>query len=473
VVIQYQITGTTAATIAESLERGVISGSLAPSELLPPIRDLAVILGVSPGTVAAAYRLARQRGLTVSDRRRGTRVRPWRRDDGGAPPARQGRYRSRPGQAATGTSTAATASPEPDTVIDVGSGNPDPELLPALGDILRRIDYRPVTYGSPVLHPALARVAAEQLAIDRVPTEFLTCTFGALDAISRILNTSLRPGDRVAVEDPGWPALINGLTQWGLIAIPMAVDDEGPLADALWEALAGGARAVVLTSRAQNPTGASITAERAASLLQVLARYPGVITIEDDHGHKIANVGLSSVTAATAATTAPAPSLPGPWAFVRSAAKAYGPDLRLAVVSGDATTVARVDASLDASAGWVSHLLQQVVAGLWSDQKVAKLTSAAADTYDERRHAFLEQLSALGIPAVGRTGLNVWIPVEDEASCVARLWAGGWRVGGGSAFRLASKPGVRVTTAALPVDMAPVLARAVSEAMGSEPGGRY
>jgi DNA-binding transcriptional MocR family regulator len=471
VIIQYQVTGNTAANIADSLERGVISGSLAPSELLPPIRDLAKLLEVSPGTVASAYRLARLRGLTVSDGRRGTRVRPWRRETTPAPwpaPApdtdtdTDNRYRNRLGEPSVPSSDASHGQ-----VVDLGSGNPDPELLPDLAATLHRINYRPVSYGSPVLEASLEQVATTQLTADGVPVDHLTCTFGALDAISRILNSSLRPGDRVAIEDPGWPALINGLTQWGLVAVPVTVDDDGPVPDALWEALAGGARAVVLTSRAQNPTGASITGDRATAVVEVLARYPGVITIEDDHGHKIANVDLHSITAAHTK------SLPGPWAFVRSAAKAYGPDLRVAIVAGDATTVNRVDASLDASAGWVSHLLQQTVADLWFDDAVAELTRAAANTYDDRRRALLEHLTTAQIRAVGRTGLNIWVAVEDEASCVAKLWEGGWRVAGGRAFRLASEPGIRITTAALPVEQAPVLAKAVTEALGTTSAGRY
>ncbi|MGO9559518.1 MAG: aminotransferase class I/II-fold pyridoxal phosphate-dependent enzyme [Acidimicrobiales bacterium] len=459
---QYQVTGNTAVSIADSLERGVVSGALAPSELLPPIRELAELLEVSPGTVASAYRLARQRGLTVSDGRRGTRVRPWRREATSAPVADDRRYRNRPAEPASPGSTASGKQ-----VVDLASGNPDPELLPDITATLRRINYRPVSYGSPVLEQSLARIATTQLAADHVPVDHLTCTFGALDAIGRVLNSSLRPGDRVAIEDPGWPALINGLTKWGLLAVPVTVDDDGPVPDALWEALAGGTRAVVLTSRAQNPTGASITAARASALVEILARYPGVVTIEDDHGHKIANVGLHSITAAHT------PSLPGPWAFVRSAAKAYGPDLRLAVLAGDATTVNRVDASLDASAGWVSHLLQQAVSDLWSNADVAQITKAAADTYDERRGALLEHLAAAQVRAVGRTGLNVWVAVDDEASCVARLWEGGWRVAGGRAFRLASEPGIRITTAALPSEQAPDLARAVAEAIGRASAGRY
>ncbi|MCZ0978932.1 GntR family transcriptional regulator [Streptomyces diastatochromogenes] len=59
---QYAIEGATAKGIAASVERGVSEGGLTPGDALPPVRRLADELGVSPGTVATAYKELRQRG---------------------------------------------------------------------------------------------------------------------------------------------------------------------------------------------------------------------------------------------------------------------------------------------------------------------------------------------------------------------------------------------------------------------------
>ena len=441
---QYHLNGSTAASIAGSIEQEVLSGALAPGELLPPVRTLAAALGVSAGTVAAAYRLAGQRGLTLSDRRRGTRVRPWRREGGGPP--------------------GAAAAPAPsDAERDLASGTPDPRLLAASGELLACLDYRPGSYGAPAIAPELAEVARVQLAADHVPAEHLGCTSGALDAMSRLLAAFLHPGDRVGVEDPGWPALIDLVGTLGLRPVPMALDDDGPLPDSLWQALAGGARAVVVTSRAQNPTGAALSEARADDLAAVLERYPGVVTIEDDHGHLVSD---REVHPLSGGGRQPA----GPSAFVRSAAKGCGPDLRVAVVAGDDATLHRLDTSLAAGQGWVSYLLQQLVAKAWSR---AGTTGTAAATYDLRRRALVEALQRLGVACVGRSGLNVWVPVADEAAAVSGLLSAGWRVAPGRPFRLASAPGIRITTASLEPAEAPALAATLAQLAGRAPATRY
>lgn len=433
---QYQISGRTAAGIAASIEAGIASGAIAPAELLPPVRALAVELEVSPGTVASAYRLARQRGLTVSDRRRGTRARPWvgpQLREGGRRPADE------PGGDA----------------LDLASGAPDPALLPDVSARLGDLRYEPGSYGSNPISPRLESVAAALLRADGVVADGITCTSGTLDAINRLLAHSLRAGDRVALEDPGWAALIASVRSLGLSPVPLELDSEGVLPNALWDRLAGGARAVVITNRAQNPTGAALSRRRRDELSAVLARYPGVTVIEDDHGDGITTVELNTLAGARGTA-----GRPGPFVFIRSVGKSLGPDLRLAVVAGDRASIARLSASLAAGPGWVSYLLQTVVAELWSNgrpQQVAAL-------YDERREALRRALAAVGVEVAARSGLNVWLPVEDETAAVSRLASLGYRVAAGAPFRLASPAAIRITTASLLPDRAGPLARAIAEA---------
>ena len=100
---------------------------------------------------------------------------------------------------------------------------------------------------------------------------------------------------------------------------------------------------------------------------------------------------------------------------------------------------------------WVSHLLQRIVVALWSDRAVARQLREAERTYATRRSGLLRALAAHDIPAHGRSGLNVWIPVpdEDELAIVTSLLERGWAVTPGARFRSESAPAIRVTIATL------------------------
>ena len=199
-------------------------------------------------------------------------------------------------------------------------------------------------------------------------------TAGALDGIERVLAAHLRPGDRVAVEDPGWANLLDLLAALGFSAEPVRVDDDGPLTADVARALRRGVRALVVTTRAQNPTGAAVSSMRARELRALLVAHDDVLLIEDDHCAGIAGAPLHTLAGTTRH-----------WAFVRSAAKAYGPDLRLALLAGDQRTVERVHGRLRLGPGWISHLLQDLAVSLWSDKAATQMVHNAEIAYTRNR----------------------------------------------------------------------------------------
>ena len=69
----------------------------------------------------------------------------------------------------------------------------------------------------------------------------------------------------VAIEDPAWANLIDLVAALGLDPVPIEVDGEGPTAEGLRRALGSAVAAVVVTNRAQNPTGAALTGARSAT----------------------------------------------------------------------------------------------------------------------------------------------------------------------------------------------------------------
>ncbi|MER5554019.1 aminotransferase class I/II-fold pyridoxal phosphate-dependent enzyme [Streptomyces sp. NPDC002793] len=430
---EYRISGRRASDIAASVERGVASGDLEPGHVLPPMRELATLLGVNPNTVAAAYRSLRERGVIETAGRRGSRVRP------------------RPASTARGSLRVEA----PPGVRDLGDGNPDPALLPELGEALaaaaEAYGKELGLYGDAAVVPRFAELARAALDADGVPDGPVAVTSGALDSIERVLAAHLRPGDAVAVEDPGWGALLDLVPALGMRVVPVALDEEGPLPGDVERVLRAGARALVVTGRAQNPTGATVGSRRAGELRSLLAEHPGVLLIEDDHGHAIVDLPLHPLAGST-----------DRWAFVRSVSKAYGPDLRVAVLTGDGLTVDRVTGRQRLGPGWVSGLLQRTVAHLWETGAVD--TVAVARSYGERRDALVRALGERGITSYGRTGMNVWVPVGDETGAVARLLHSGWAVAPGARFRMASPQGLRLTVSSLSAADIEPLADAVAAA---------
>jgi DNA-binding transcriptional MocR family regulator len=300
----------------------------------------------------------------------------------------------------------------------------------------------------------LIAFAAGEFAADGVDADHITVASGALDAIERLFREHLRPGDRIAVEDPSLPALLDLIGASGFHAVPVQIDGEGPRPESLADVLGDGVRGVIITVRAQNPTGAALSKARAAELSRVLVAHPGVLVIENDPAGPIAGASYATVCNGLKR-----------WAVVRSVSKFLGPDLRLAVVAGDELTLARVQGRQSLGVRWVSHLLQDLTLALWSDPSSGRRLAHAGDVYASRRCALSDALSRRGIATDARSGFNIWIPVREEMSAVQHLQASGWAVAAGERFRIRSGPAIRVTTSLLPTERAAELAADIAAAL--------
>lgn len=418
-----------AISIAENLELRIRGGELKEGDRLPSIRSLAEDVGVSPATVADAYKRLRTRGLIVATRR-GTIVaplpdltsRPLVLDD------LSGRY--------------------------LADGNPDMRLLPNLGHIDPSVE--PLQYGETQNVGELVALARAMFGADSVPAEHLSVVGGSHDGVERALAAHLLPGDKVAVEDPGYAGTHDLIRAMGLVAVPVEIDEEGPLVQSAQEALGSGARALILTSRAQNPTGAALTDSRARDLGLAFDEHPDVLFIEDDHAGPVSGVGFYSTLTEHRQR----------WMVVRSFGKYLAPDLRVALMAGDSLTINRVQAKQLVGTGWVSQMLQQlVVRGLTDSVCVAALAEAER-SYAARRTALVDALAERGVAATARSGFNVWIPVQRETEAWATLAAAGYVTAAGESFRIDSAPALRVTISTMDLEEMDDLADAVARAVG-------
>jgi DNA-binding transcriptional MocR family regulator len=341
-------------------------------------------------------------------------------------------------------------------LVDLASGNPDPALLPPIGPALRLVSQQSVLYNDPPELRALVAFAKAEFAADGIPADSVAVTSGALDAIDRILREYLRPGDRVAVEDPCYPALLDLLAASGLVVEPIALDAEGPQPDRLAAALRTRPGALIVTPRAQNPTGAAISQTRARELSELLKPHDEVLVIENDPLAPIAGVPAVTMTEGRRQ-----------WAVVRSTSKFLGPDLRVAVLTGDERTLARVRGRQAVGPRWVSRVLQHLALALWSDPSSGRHLARVGSIYAARRDALRAALAARDIHLGTASGFNVWIPVRHEAATVQQLAGCGWAVAAGEHFRVRSGPGIRVTTSVLEEADAQRLAGDLASALGA------
>jgi len=403
--------GASATEIADSVRRQIERGELAPAAALPPVRTLADELGVNRNTVVAAYRLLTQAGLVEARGRAGTRV-------------------------AERTPVAQDGFAQNTVLRDLAAGNPDPRLIPDLRPALGRIAGRPVLYGEPIIDRDLAAWGEtwmrEALSDERALK--LTITGGASDAIERLLAQTLTRDDAVALEDPCFLASLNTVRLGGYRPVAVPVDAEGMTVDGLRAALDAGARAVLLTPRAQNPTGASLSAERAAALRELLAEHPYVMVIEDDHFSLLSEQPFHSIIGADHRR----------WALVRSVSKFLGPDMCLAIVASDPGTAGRLAERLNPGATWVSHLLQRLALEQLTDADAVAAVTAAAAHYADRNRIAAAAFTAAGVPVIAGDGLSLWVPLPVPARAASeQLMRRGWLARPGGEFVLENELAAR------------------------------
>ena len=394
--------------IAGAIARLITAGDLAPGDRLPTVRDLATDLGVSPATVSHAWQALAGVGLIVSRGRSGTFVREQR--TAWLPPRSRGLREPQ--------HTAAR--------LDLSTGTPDPALLPDIGPALSRVSPRAGTanyYDVPVL-PELERVLRDSWPYD---SPALTVVDGAMDAISRTLDVVLRFGDRVVVENPGFPPVFDLLEHYGVDRVPVELDADGIRPDSLAAALALSPSAIVLQPRTHNPAGISMTLDRArelAALIRSTRNADATVIIEDDHSGEIS----------TSADVSLGRFLPDRVVHIRSYSKSHGPDLRIAALGGPTELVDRLVARRILGPGWTSRMLQTVLHDLLTDVATIAGLDRARATYRYRQQALTAALAQRGLVLPVPDGINLWLPVADERNAVVQLAAAGVRVAPGAPF---------------------------------------
>jgi DNA-binding transcriptional MocR family regulator len=408
--------------IAAAVHRLIRAGKLHTGDRLPTVRELAKELGVSPATVSEAWQALAAVGAIRARGRAGTFVQDT------IEPTRPTRY--------LGIGGAPLADG-----INLSTGTPDPALLPPLREALERVLERSRSWTTSYLDdPVLPELDALLRASWPFSPERLTVVDGALDGLSRVVDEVVRLGDRVAMENPGFPPLIDLLERSGAEILPVELDHEGITPASLEAVLASEPVVLFVQPRAQNPTGVSMSAARSAALAGILLRHRTLI-VEDDHSGDIAtghDVSLGR-------------HLPERTVHIRSYSKSHGPDLRIAAVGGSADVIDPLVSRRMLGPGWTSRLLQAVLVELLTDPAAIAAVTRARSTYAMRSLAVREGLAGEGVTSTTGDGINAWVEVVDERAALIALAAMGVRVSPGAPFMVGGSPSyhIRVTTGVL------------------------
>jgi DNA-binding transcriptional MocR family regulator len=399
--MKVNIFGGSAVEIFESVRNLTNNGALNAGDSLPSVRELAEQLGVNRNTVSSAYQRLTKAGIAVTKGRLGTSI--------------------------CQVTEAGEQEGVSDTALfDLADGSPRREWLPNLTSVANQSVLNQYLYGEATILPEIYQYGKNWFATSCSSEFDVTLCNGAIDTLERMVSAYLVPGDKVVVEDPCYISAANALRLAGMQIIGAVIDEQGMRPQALKAALEKGAKAVLITPRAHNPTGASISAERAEELKVILAEYPSVLIMEDDHFSLMAKTEHYSVI----------PKNTTHWTIFRSVSKGLGPDLRMAFVAADKESIKRISTRLAPGMSWVSRVLQSFVYTCLTKKEFQQHLAMAKQDCAKRREILLNALTEQGLTAsTVIDGLNVWLPVGKDCKSTADEFSRkGWLVRSSNSF---------------------------------------
>lgn len=365
--------------LVAALSEDIADGQLEVGARLPAHRDLAWRLGIGVGTVTKAYGVLERRGLVRSVKGRGTFV--------AVAEARRGAF------------------------IDLSRNSPpavitERLLSRSLVAVSRRVDadvfnsYPPAT-GHSRFRNEMARWF-RRAGMEAEP-EHLLLTNGAQHALSISLSVLCGPGGFLYVEEQTYPGVISLARHLGINLVPVLMDTEGMVPDALDQALAERKdtnRAVYLTPTMQNPTTGSMGRARREALAGICQAH-GIVVVEDDIYTLCADDDFPPIAAVAPESTF----------YVNSLSKTLNPALRVGGLVVPRRWLDRAAAALHSSGSMISPLSCAVMEQWLLDGTADAITAAIQEEAVRRRRMAVDILGeAMRRPV--HLGYHVWLPLH-------------------------------------------------------------
>ena len=374
--------------IYRQIRGAILDGRLRPKDALPSTRDLARALSVSRTTVMVAFDRLAGEGFVFSRRGAGTFVSEHVARRGNQPPTLkvEGALRARRVWESIPLPSAFVRRAE----YDFRTGLPDTSLFPY--ERWRRLmpsardsdDSRFGGYDGPAGHPALRAAIARHIGTSRgveASADDVIVTNGTQQAIDVIARVLLAPGDRVAVEDPGYAPARRVFKSHGARIVGVPVDGNGLVVDALPNNI----RLVYVTPSHQYPLGVPLSLPRRRQLLSWAERNRAAI-IEDDYDTEFRFDGRPIEPLRTLDTT-------GRVIYVGSFSKTLLPALRMGFMTTPASLRAAVHTAKAVMDWHTSTLPQIALARFIDDGSFARHIRRAGRVYRERHAVVVDTLA--------------------------------------------------------------------------------
>ena len=398
--------------IADAIEQAVRTGALRPGERLPPQRDLAAQLEVDLTTVTRAYGIARDAGLIEGAGRLGSYV----RNGADAPPPAE--------EADTGMNM----PPQPGFALLPDAIRAGTTALLRAGGQSPLLQYQPA--GGSTHDRQQAAAALSQRGIPTGEDE-VVITAGGQNALHAIFGAVLAPGDTLLAGRYAYPGMLALAAHFGLRVLPLEIDADGVLPDAVERAAAEGAKALYVVPTNDNPTTATLPLERREAIA-VVARRHGLTVIEDDAYGQLPAAPLPTFAALAPERT---------W-HVASASKIVSPVLRVAHVRAPSPRDAwRLAADVHETAVMAPPLNAALVTLWMRDGTFADLIQAVRAEGIARQRIAAHHLADLDYSAHPE-GYHIWLRLPggiDPVHLAAHVRPAGLSIVPGVAF--ATDPG--------------------------------
>jgi GntR family transcriptional regulator/MocR family aminotransferase len=358
------------AQLERELRAAIRGGRMRAGSKLPPSRLLAEALGVSRGVVVEAYSQLAAEGYLVARSGDGTRIakgfarrQPVARGPAGAPRIR----------------------------YDLRPGVPDLSLFPrrewqaAMSDAVRDLPDAALGYaprgGLRQLRVALSDYLGRVRAVVCDPGQVFIAS-GVTHALSLVCQVLRgRGARRIAVEDPGTPAVYTTIERAGLEVVPVCVDEQGIEVARLESAEVD---AVVLTPAHQYPTGTLLAPDRRTRLIDWARRHgPLVVEYESAAEYRYDRQSI--------------PSLQGPApdrvVYIGTANTTLAPAVQLAWLVAPHELVGEMAAEHDAAHAAPTVLTQAAYARLLERGTIDRHLRRARCRYQARRDVLIQALA--------------------------------------------------------------------------------